>query len=286
MKNTIMNRVCRNAPCVLRVTLTCVVLTGLASTSWAGFTTFEATGADPASITATRDAFRAAIGGGTVAGANGSFGGLRREINWDGVPDARADSNALPANFFNVNSPRGVVFATPGTGFLVSANAGLATPPLFGFPNDFQTFSPQRLFTAVDSNITDISFFVPGTNTPASTSAFGAIFTDVEVASLTKIEFFDQNNVLQYSRDVLVSGNQGLSFLGANATAGEDIFRVRITSGLNTIVANGVLGNPNDDVVVMDDFIYSEPVAVPEPGTLGLTVVGVMGVLLAMRRKR
>ena len=28
--------------------------------------------------------------------------------------------NNLPANFFNVNSPRGVIFATPGTAFQVS----------------------------------------------------------------------------------------------------------------------------------------------------------------------
>ena len=59
-----------------------------------------------------------------MAAANGSFGGVRREINWDGVPDARADLNLLPANFSNVNSTRGVVFSTPGSGFLVSANAG------------------------------------------------------------------------------------------------------------------------------------------------------------------
>src|SRR4051794_41458245 len=82
----------------------------------AGFTVFEAAGADAASITPTRDAFRAAVGGGTVAGPNGSFGGLRREINWDGVPDNLSDPNKLPANFFNSNSPRGVVFSTPGTG--------------------------------------------------------------------------------------------------------------------------------------------------------------------------
>src|SRR3954470_4276324 len=133
--------------------------------SQAGFTTFEAAGANAAAVAPTRDAFRAAVGGGTVAGANGSFGGLRREINWDGVPDIFSDPNALPANFFNVNSPRGVVFSTPGTGFLVSANAGGATPILFGFPSDFQTFSAQKLFTAVNSNITDVQFFLPGTNT-------------------------------------------------------------------------------------------------------------------------
>ena len=46
----------------------------------------SATGADAASITAARDAFRLVLGGGDVAGANGSFGGLRREINWDGYP--------------------------------------------------------------------------------------------------------------------------------------------------------------------------------------------------------
>ena len=85
---------------------------------------FSGAATDAAGITPFRDAFRTAIGGGTVAGANGSFGGLRREINWDGVPDGFASPNNLPANFFNANSPRGAVFSTPGTGFQVSANAG------------------------------------------------------------------------------------------------------------------------------------------------------------------
>ena len=257
------------------------------ATAAINFTPFEGIGADTAALTAIRDAFRAAIGGGTTAGANGSFGGLRREINWDGVPAGFSDPNALLPNFFNVNSPRGVVFSTPGTGFLVSANSGGATPILFGFPNDFQTFSPQKLFTAVNSNITDVTFFVPGTNTAATVSAFALIFVDVEVAGLSRIEFFNALNQLIYTRDALVGGNQGLSFVGGVANAGERIARVRITSGSNTIVANGQLGNPIDDIVVMDDFLFSTPVAadagVPEPTTVGMLGFGM--VALGFARK-
>ncbi len=264
-----------------------VLAVATAAPAHAGFIVFDATGADPAAITPTRDAFRAAVGGGAVAGANGSFGGVRREINWDGVPEGFSDPNALPANFFNVNSPRGAVFSTPGTGFLVSANAGGAVPILFGFPGDFQTFSPQKLFTAVNSNITDMTFFLPGTNVAATTSAFGLIFVDAEVAGLTKVEFFDQSDHLIFARDALVGGNQGLSFLGGVADAGERIGRVRITSGLNTIVSNGVLGNSDGDVVVMDDFLYAEPVAARVPAPAGLVLTGLgLALIGAVSRRR
>jgi hypothetical protein len=189
-----------------------------------------------------------------------------------------------------VNSPRGVVFSTPGTGFLVSANGGLATPPLFGFPSDFQTFSPQKLFTAVNSNTTDVNFFVPGTTTAATTSAFGLIFVDTEVANLTQIQFFDAANNLIYTRSALVAGNQGLTFVGGVADAGEQISRVRITSGLNTIVSNGNLSNPIDDIVVMDDFIFATPVATsaatPEPGSLSLIGFGTLVLCFARKKLR
>src|SRR5690349_1486597 len=96
----------------------------------------SAAGPNAAAVTPARDAFRTDLGGGTTAGANGSFGGLRREINWDGVPDAKSAPNNLPADFFNTTSPRGAVFSTPGTGFQVSANPGVA-------PINFDNIDPS-----------------------------------------------------------------------------------------------------------------------------------------------
>jgi hypothetical protein len=161
---------------------------------------FSASGSNPAGIQATVDAFRIDLG---TLNPNvvGSFGNGRREINWDGVPDAFSAPNALPANFFNSTSPRGVLLTTPGSGFEVSATAASGTPVRFGnlnatYTSEFQTFSAQRLFTAVGSDVLDVTFFVPGTSTPALTRGFGSVFTDVELANLTSLSFFDANDAL------------------------------------------------------------------------------------------
>lgn len=263
------------------------LLAGVPVEATAGFVLFAAGGANPADITAERDAFRSAVGGGSTAGANGDFGGVRREINWDGVPDGFSDPNFLPGNFFNSNSPRGVLLSTPGSGFLVSANAGLAVAPLFGFPGDLQTFSAQKLFAPVGSNILDVRFAVPGTGTAATTGAFAAIFVDAEennAVDATKMEFFDVFGTLLFSHTALATANQGLSFLGGVADAGERISRVRITMPNNFLVRNGVRDNEQTDFVVMDDFLYAAPVAVPEPATWALTAFG-LALLVGARRR-
>ena len=250
----------------------------------------------PASITPARDQFRADIGGGTTPGAGpGQFGTQRREINWDGVPATLSAPNQLPANFFNVNSPRGVLFSTPGTGFAVSGNTtdgGAGQPAAANFGNinatystAFGTFSPQRLFTALGSNITDVTFFVPGTNTVATVSGFGAVFTDVETLGGTTLQFFTPASVSLgvFNVPIGTSANGSLSFLGVSFNAGELVGRVRITSG-NAALGAAVNDNPGGgtDLVAMDDFIYSEPV--PEPSALILGAAGFAGILIRRRR--
>jgi hypothetical protein len=235
---------------------------------------FSASGSNTTAIQATVDGFRTALG---FANPNvvGSFGSGRREINWDGVPDALSAPNNLPANFFNVNSPRGVVFATPGTGFQVSANAGVA-PIQFGnidpsYPDLFNTFSAQRLFTALGSNIVDVNFFIPGSSSAAVTNGFGVVFSDVDLANTTSLSFFDFNNVLLGTFFApAFGGNETFSFLGVLFDQA-NVSRVRITSGNQILAA----GNTTEDLVVMDDFIYGEPrLAVPEPSSLALFALG------------
>ncbi len=211
------------------------------------------------------DLFRADLGGGAAnPNVAGSFGIGRREINWDGVADALSAPNNLPANFFNVNSPRGVVFSTPGTGFQVSSTAASGVPVEFGninatYPASFAAFSPQRLFTPLGSNILDVSFFFPGSNVPAVVKGFGAIFSDVDRFNTTTIEYFDQgNNSLGSFFVPSLPVNETFSFFGASFPTAI-ISRVRIVCG-NAALAAGVNETVATDLVVMDDFIYGEPV--------------------------
>src|SRR5947199_5797043 len=149
---------------------------------------FQAAGASTESIQSSVDAFRAALGIPNNGNNPGPLKNGRREINWDGGNPNVMDTTA-PVTPFNVFlNTRGSQFNTPGLGLSQAPpsggpQGGLAV--LFGNPTYgkiFRAFSKSRLFTPVGSNVTEGSFFIPGTNgtVPATVRGFGVVFTDVD----------------------------------------------------------------------------------------------------------
>lgn len=244
---------------------------------------------DFGAILDTVDAFRSAIGGANNGNAPGPFPTGRREINWDGGGTNAQPLVNMPKDLFLNN--RGAFFEPAATNFSISGQAAPndATLARFGninstYPNTFTSFSSPRIFAPTNSIVTEQLFFQPGSNKniPAVTTAFGAIFTDVDRARTTSIEYFGVNNK-SLGKFYVSPANNGLSFLGVKFDGGELISRVSITTG------DTILG-PNDggsfDVVAMDDFIYAEPKSsssAPEPATLLLLGSGVVGLLWRSR---
>jgi hypothetical protein len=208
------------------------------------------------------DQYRALLGPDN-GGEPKSHAGGRREINWDKVPDDKAAPQFMPGDFFNATAApraRGAVLSTPGQGVQVSATSANAakTPPAFGHINagykkSFQTFSSERLFSPIGSNIVDLEFRVPGTSTRAVVRGFGAVYTDVDTTH-TAFEYFDVDDNSLGKFAVPIADN-GLSFLGV-AFPVACVARVRIEYGT---VALGPDDSKENDVAVMDDFIFGEP---------------------------
>jgi len=265
---------------IVRLVL-CSSLLAVPAASFASAITFAVGGnTTQASIQPTLDAFRLAIGGNNNLGNPGPLTSGRREINWDGG-GAPPTASGTPFNGFQNN--RGASFTTPGTGFLQAQPADLGDPT---YATTFAAFSPVRVFTPVASNITDVTFFIPGTNglSPAAVSAFGSIFSDVDQSTSTRLDFFGLNNELLTSlfAPLGTTSSQSFSFAGVLFNAGEQVFRVRITTGTTPL---GSPEAPGSDLVVMDDFIFAEPHAVPEPATLALLGTGLLAVARARRRR-
>ncbi len=213
-------------------------------------------------ITPSVEAFRAALGN-LNANLPGSQLEGRREINWDAVPAAFTNTNDFPGDFFNqpvAGRARGVEFSTPGTGFRTSDNNFTDVNP--DFQGQFNFFSPVRTFAAVGSNLMTVTFFVPGSDAPATSTGFGVVFSDVDRSHSATIRLFDAHgkNLGEYAAPRSASG---FSFVAVKFPAAI-VAHVEITSGGaavegDAIDVDGSDHGPTRDLVIMDDFIFGEP---------------------------
>ena len=189
----------------------------------------------------------------------------RREINWDGVPAGLSDPNAFPGDFFNSLDPalpagrkRGLLYTNNDSSLRVSARGFIDIDS--SYATQFTPFSAPRVFTRLGTNITEVVFKLPGTNTDASVKGLGIVFIDVDDANSTYVEFYEGSKSLGVFKAPVRTAASATSFLGV-FFPNNKVTRAKITGGNGTL-AKGLKDISNGgtkDLVVMDDFLYSEP---------------------------
>lgn len=265
----------------LTSTLIISVLSSLAASAEAVPIVFSGSGANTATAF---DDFRTAIGGGS-------------RIAWDGV---RLDGTDVNPNTRVIESGKtveipvdrfrnvGAIYADPYT---VSGDGFASVNP--GTAGQFTAFSPNNTFAMFDptdgqfnDRFIEQTFVVPGTNTAAVTRGFGAIFTDVELAGTSSIEYFGSQGTSLGKFDVPIGASGETQFLGVLFDQAI-VEEVLLTLGTNALFSfDGSVfksfGSENltggIDLAVTDDFLFATPVAavvgIPEPSTLAMLGLG------------
>ncbi|CAD7696361.1 unnamed protein product [Ostreobium quekettii] len=220
-------------------------------------------------VPAAFEAFQLLMGGEDNGNSPGPIQAGFRSVNWD----ADVVPFDMPGNFFRDGVTRGMALTTEGNEFRVS------NPPeddpgypdnLFDsinadHPNQFQAFSPERIFSPLMDNTFEITFSVPAKGDKATVSAYGAIFVDVDNDEETYLEFFDEKDAslgLWY----VPAYPQGLSFLGADL---EKPVIAKVVVYLGGAKLDQPDQPPQYDVAVMDDFLFAEPVPIAKKPAAG-----------------
>jgi hypothetical protein len=219
---------------------------------------FTATG----DINSKLNEFRQVLGP-TLNTTPGATGG-HREVNWDGVPDSLV-GKPLPNDFFNpvgtevnlAGRQRGLVYAGVGGQFIVSKNNFKDVDPAVV---DFRSFSGAQSFANVNSNLWKIEPEVAGEAISATVKGFGIVFSDVDVENSTSMEFFSGTKSLGKFFAPKHDANTSFSFLGVYFK-NEKVTSIQVTHDgpLNTGEKDITQGGTKD-LVVLDDFLYDEPV--------------------------
>jgi hypothetical protein len=208
------------------------------------------------------DKFRKVLGGSlnTTPGAVGGF----REVNWDGVP-AEMVGKTLPGDFFNTvgdhvpaSRQRGLNYA-PGSGeFRVSATEFIEVNGTTS--GEFASFSGDKTFANISNNLWAVKPEVPGQAEDATVQGFGIVFSDVDKANSTSLEFFSGTKSLGKFFAPVHNAESSFSFLGVyfkeeKVTSVQVAHEGTLASGAKDISDGGTA-----DLVILDNFIYDEPV--------------------------
>lgn len=202
--------------------------------------------------------------GSTLNTHPGAVGG-RREINWEGVPDSLS-GKPLPNDFFNPpgDNPalalrqRGIVYEATGNFMVSKVNFSEINSQS---ASEFTAFSGSKTFANITSDLWNIVPEVPGKAVAATVKGFGIVFSDVDVANSTFVEFFNEQRSLGKFYVPVHDNSSSHSFLGVYFKK-EKVTKIRVGH-------DGVLGDGQKDVsqqqgahdlIVMDDFLYDEPV--------------------------
>jgi hypothetical protein len=211
------------------------------------------------------DAFRQLLGPLNSGSANTSG---RREINWDAVPDNQL-GKPLPNDFFNPTGPgalaarqRGLIYTSVAGSFVVSKSNFEDINVLAA--GSFKPFSGTNTFANTSSALWEVGFQVPGEKTAASVRGFGAVFSDVDVPNESYLEFFDDDKSLGKFFIPIHDTNTSFSFLGVQFRANQKVTKVVVSHPgiLSSGQADISNGGPKD-LIVLDDFLYSEPTQQP-----------------------
>jgi len=206
--------------------------------------------------------FRTLLGG-KLNTAPGAVGGYR-EVDWDGVPDDML-GKPMPRDFFNPT----------GTNAIPGRQRGLAYDPVAGefrvsatnfievnntTNGEFAAFSGTKTFANVSANLWQITPEVPGQAEAATVKGFGIVFSDVDEANSTFLEYFSGDKSLGKFFVPAHNSESSFSFLGVYFKE-EKVTAIKVGhKGTLTTGGKDVSDGGTSDLVILDNFLYDEPV--------------------------
>lgn len=191
----------------------------------------------------------------------------RREISWEAVPDDMLDKT-LPLQFFNQTGAeanpalqKGITYE-PGFDFRVSKTQFASLDPEAAA--QFKAFSGSAVFARVGDDPQPqpwpISFQVAGVAEAAAVRGFGMVVSDVDMPGSVKIEYFNGSSLIGSVDVPARTADSPFSFAGLLFSE-PVITSIRVThQGLLKAGEKDISQGGTHDLVVMDDFIYGEPV--------------------------